>query len=371
MLKKIHKIGIAVGVVVLVLACGLGYFIYSYYHTQYDSVRIVSEDAGIASGNSEYVYFAKDILRYSRDGVALYNKKGEELWNYPCQMQSPQVQICSGTAVLGDVGGTSVLVLNEEGVKGEFATSRPIERLAVSAQGIVGAILKGETTPHICCYDAKGNVLVEQKASLANTGYPLALALSLDGKRMIVTYFSVGGTVVSTDVVFYSFEGKREDHEIARKSYKDTMIPSATVAEGSKVVFAGDNKLIFWKNAKTPKETGVVTIEKEIKQCVTQNDKTALVLKSQSSKGYELRVYEGDGSQVFTTTFQGEYSNLKIAGGKVLLYEGSNCLIYNMYGVKKYEGSVNMDIKEIVPLGGWNRYLILGAEGMQKIQLTK
>lgn len=371
MLEKIHKIWIAAGVGVLILACGLGYFIYSYYHTQYDSVRIVSENSSIASGNSEYIYFAKDILRYSRDGVALYNKKGEELWNYPCQMQSPQVQICSQTAVLGDVGGTSVLVLTEAGVKGEFATSRPIERLTVSAQGIVGAILKGETTPHICCYDAKGNILVEQKASLANTGYPLALALSPDGKRMIVTYFSVGGTVVSTDVVFYSFEDESEDHEIARKTYKDTMIPSVTVLEGSKVVLAGDNKLIFWKNGKNPKETGVLNIEKEIKQCVTQNGKTALVLKSQSSKGYELRVYESDGSRVFATTFQGEYSNLKIAGGKVILYEGSKCLVYNMYGVKKYEGSVSMDIKELIPLGGWNRYLLLGAEGMQRIQLTK
>lgn len=371
MSKKIHKIWLGVALIALVLAGGLGYLAYSYYNTEYSDIRIVEEYSEIASANSEFAYFSKDILRYSRDGVALYNKKGEELWNYPCQMQSPSVDICSGTAVIGDIGGTSIIVLTEEGVKGEFATARPIERLAVSAQGIVGAILKGETTPHVCCYDAKGTVLVEQKASLANTGYPLDLALSANGKQMIVTYFSVSGGAISTDVVFYSFENDTQEHEIARKTYKDTMIPSVSMLDGSKVVLAGDNKLIFWKNAKEPKEICTITIDGELKQCVTQNNMTAVVVKGKSSKGYELRVYEGDGSEAFSTSFTGEYSNIKVAGGKVILYEGERCLIYNMYGVKKYEGSIGADIKDLVPQGGWNRYLFLGADGMQKVQLTK
>ena len=62
------------------------------------------------------------------------------------------------------------------------------EKLAVSSQGIVSAILKDEEKPLVMCYDAVGNVLVQNEVSLTTMGYPMDVATSWDGKTQIVSY---------------------------------------------------------------------------------------------------------------------------------------------------------------------------------------
>lgn len=371
MWKEKRKIWLFVGIGI-VLATAVLLLVFHYLTNQtYTDFRVVEEKQELSSVNGNYLYFAKGILKYSRDGVALYSKEGEELWNQPCQMQNPTIATCDGMAVLGDVGGTSVMVLSEEGVKGEFQTGRPMERLTVSSQGIVGAILKAETAPQICCYDAKGNVLVEQKTSLVNTGYPLGLALSKDGKRLLVTYLLTEETEVSTRVLYYSFEDGVSQHELCEATYSGKMIPVASYLSDSLCVLAGDGMLSFWKGNGTPKETEKVTFDREIKTLVCQEEKVALVLKNEDGKGYELQVYNKNGNRLFMETFQESYSHLTICQNQIILYEGSKCLIYNTQGTKRYEGDLGMTIRGLVPVSGWNKYLLLGADGAQKIQLKK
>ena len=91
---------------------------------------------------------------------------------------------------VGDIGGNSILVFSEEGLKGEIETSLPIENMAISDQGIVTVLLKNETAPKIISYDAMGNVLVEQQVTVPVMGYPVAMDMSDDGKMLAVTYFS-------------------------------------------------------------------------------------------------------------------------------------------------------------------------------------
>ncbi len=61
---------------------------------------------------------------------------------------------------------TAYYVFTEDGLKGEIETTLPIEKISVSNQGIVSAILKNENTPRIISYDATGNILVEQQITL-------------------------------------------------------------------------------------------------------------------------------------------------------------------------------------------------------------
>ena len=68
--------------------------------------------------------------------------------------------------------GNTILVFTEEGLKGEIETTLPIEKIAVSDQGIVTAVLRNESSPEIISYDAVGNILVEQQASHGLNGIP-------------------------------------------------------------------------------------------------------------------------------------------------------------------------------------------------------
>jgi len=165
----------------------------------YENITVKATYKIEEADNSSYIEYAGGILKYSRDGVVYLDKKGEEIWNQPCQMKNPIVEVCKGAVAVGDQGGTSILVFQKDGLKGEIKTTSPIQKLVVSEQGIVGAVLKGESTQQIICYDAKGNILVEQNTSLANTGYPLDIAISNNGEALLVSYLSTKGSERSDD----------------------------------------------------------------------------------------------------------------------------------------------------------------------------
>ena len=368
-MKKKTKIIIIIVSVVVVALLILGGYLFS--KRSYSKMEILDTYTGSASDDSNYMYYAKGILKYSRDGIAFFNKKGEELWNHPCQMQSPMVEINGSAAVLGDKGGTSVIVITKEGVKGEFQTSRPIERLTVSSQGIVGVVLKDEMTPLIVCYDAKGEVLVEQKASLANTGYPLDLSISRDGKTLVVSYLCANQTSVSTRVCYYNFESETQEHEVAAKNYEGEMIPVAEFLNPSETLLVGNGMIAIWEGTKQPKEQMQIAIDKEIKSVAYDEEKVALVLKNKKADGYELRVYNTKGKQLLSKTFENEYDNIKISNHQVFLYQGGQCLIVHISGTTRYMGTLDVDIQEIYPLWGIDKYMVVSAHGMQKVQLTK
>ena len=87
----------------------------------------------------------------------------------------------------------------------------------------MAAILQDEKTPRVMCYDAKGNILVEHKASLTSTGYPVDLAISQDGNVLLVSYLCVKGSGVATRAVYYHFGQAGEDktdHQVAQKESK-------------------------------------------------------------------------------------------------------------------------------------------------------
>ena len=141
----------------------------------YGTAREAASYTKEISDTSNYVQFAKGIIRYNRNGVVYLNKKNEEVWIQPTQIKTPMIEVKENAFAVADRGGNSIMVFTKDGLKGEIETTLPIEKIAISDQGIVSAILKNENSPQIISYDAAGNILVEQQITLGTTGYPVAL----------------------------------------------------------------------------------------------------------------------------------------------------------------------------------------------------
>ena len=184
---------------IIAAVIGIAAFLYLYMQT-YTGVRTADTyKVGNASDNS-YQEFAGGVLKYSRDGIAYLNDRGEEQWNLPYQIKNPFLDVNSQSAAVADKGGNNILVFQKDGLKGEIKTTLPIEKIAVSEQGIVAAVLKNEYAPRIICYDTAGNVLVEHKTSMTGVGYPVDIAISPDGEVMQAVYLAVnGGEMTSKD----------------------------------------------------------------------------------------------------------------------------------------------------------------------------
>ena len=343
-------------------------------YVTYDYANIVKVHEGESTANGNYELYAGGIIEYSKDGVAMLEKSGEEIWNYPCQMSNPFVDICNDSVAVADKGGTNILVFQKDGLKGEIQTTRPIENVAVSAQGIVAALLKDEEMPRVMCYDAKGNLLVEHKATFSSTGYPMDIALSEDGNVLVVSYLGMDGAVLDGSVAYYNFgEAGAEisEHRVAEFHYENAIVPVVDFVNKNTSLVVTDHSFAIMKGLDELEQVCEVALEKEIKSLSYNDEIIALVLKNANSAGYELRTYGLDGQAIYTVAFEGEYANIKVVGDKVFLFDGSKCSIYNGIGICKYSGNVEMQVMNIFPIMGYEKYMVISATGFQEIQLAK
>ncbi|WP_277236753.1 DUF5711 family protein [Merdimonas faecis] len=368
--KRWKKTGIIAGSIV---AVSIGIYLLINLQT-YTSVRTVDTYPVSGAASNEYKQFADGVLKYSRDGISYLDQKGSEVWNQPYQIQNPVVDVNETSGAVADKGGNAILVFNEEGLRGEIETDLPIERISVSEQGIVSVILIDESSSQILCYDAAGNILVEHKTSVNGTGYPMDAALSPDGEILQVLYLYTQDGTITSRVAYYNFgqEGESEtDHQVTEQEYKDVVMADGFFMNQSVSAAVGDNMLTIFRGKSVPEEAVKVEIDKEIKSVFHSQKYIGMILKNEGKEGYELRLYNDRGQMAMSEDFSGDYSNVKICGSQVIMYDGKNCSIFTRGGIQKFEGEMNSNILEIFPVAGVNKYIVMNENGMEVVRLVK
>lgn len=368
--KRWKKTGIIAG---SILAVSIGIYLLINLQT-YTSVRTVDTYPVSGAASNEYKQFADGVLKYSRDGISYLDQKGSEVWNQPYQIQNPVVDVNETSGAVADKGGNAILVFNEEGLRGEIETDLPIERISVSEQGIVSVILIDESSSQILCYDAAGNILVEHKTSVNGTGYPMDAALSPDGEILQVLYLYTQDGTITSRVAYYNFgqEGESEtDHQVTEQEYKDVVMADGFFMNQSVSAAVGDNMLTVFRGKSVPEEAVKVEIDKEIKSVFHSQKYIGMILKNEGKEGYELRLYNDRGQMAMSEDFSGDYSNVKICGSQVIMYDGKNCSIFTRGGIQKFEGEMNSNILEIIPVAGVNKYIVMNENGMEVVRLVK
>ncbi len=369
MKDKRRKI-ILLAVIVVIAACVGVYFFIKYQSFQYVETTTIYKNN--STDNANYMRCLEGILRYSRDGVALLADNGEEVWNQPCQMGNPTVEICGQSAAVGDKGGTSILVFERKGLKGEIQTTKPIEKFSVSSQGIVSAMLKDEESPLVMCYDAVGNKLIEHKVLPKNMGYPVDVSISEDGKTLLVSYLYTEAGEVTSKICYYYFgmEGEK-DYQVYEKDFHNTVIPATAFLKHDLSLAFADNALIFYKGLQKPSEVSRVQLKTEIQGVAYDEEMIAVLLKKNDATNYELKIYNTKGKLTASVDVDKEYENIKVADGQVILFDGQACSIFLKNGMHKYEGNIDQNIMEIFPLSGLNKYMMINADGFHEIRLVK
>ena len=363
---------IAIVCIIIVIVSVMTYLLVSLQ--TYTKVRVSDTYPEKGASDNSYVQFLDGVIKYSKDGIAYMDQTGKEVWNQSYQIKNPMLDVNNKSVAVADKDGNDILIFQEEGLKGEVHTTMPVERISVSEQGIVSAILKNESAMKIMCYDIKGNVLVEHKTTLAGTGYPIDIALSADGNLMQVLYlYTQKGQIVSR-LHYYNFgdagEGKT-DHQVTAENYKDTILASGFFMNAETSAVVGDNRVVIYEGKDTPEQVANIKLDKEIKNVFHSEKYVGLILKNQGKSGYELRLYDKSGKVVLSKDFKGDYKHVKICNNQVIMYDGKNCNIYMKNGIQKFKGETDSNILEIFPVEGVNRYIIMSANGMEKVRLVK
>lgn len=340
----------------------------------YDTIYRASSYTRETSDSNRYTAFQNGIICYSRDGVAFLNDKNEELWIQPSQFKNPVIDVNTSSFAIGDIGGNAIQVFTEDGLKGEIETTLPIEKLSVSNQGIVSAILKNEKTPTIVTYDATGNILVENQVNIGNTGYPIALDMSPDGTVLAVSYLDMKSGSLKSKVICYNFaeEGKKQtDHQVSIEEYEDSVMPEIFFMDASTPVAVGDHSFVIYEGKETPKKKMEVQIGQEIKSVFHTEKYIGFVLLNTEKSGYEVRLYNKSGRQIMNRAFTGEYSNVQMAGDEIIMYEGSKCCIITKNGMPRFKGDLKTEALCVIPAFGINKYLVMSTNELRVIYLAK
>ena len=365
----IRKVLIIVAVIVAAVTAVFFYL----EKRSYKSYQILqtSEQEDIVS--TSYQVMAGKILRYSPDGASLVNDEMEAYWSVLYEMENPVADINGNWAVIADVDGTTMEIFNKDGEAGSITASYNIVKARISSNGLVAAILDGGDATWINYYDSDGSLIAENQTHVEDPGYPMDVAVSDNGDIMMVTYQFVDGSDTTSYVAFYNFGdvGQNEDDRIVSGyTYEGVVIPEIHYMDGGFAAALRDDGFTIYKGKQIPKESVTEKVKKEIVSTFCNDDTIGMVFKNGGkNEKYTMKVYSSSGKLRFEKNFNIPYTTIKMSGGYILLYNGSQICVMNSRGVEKYSGTIDGSINDFIKTG-WNRYLLVTDTGVNVIKLS-
>ena len=304
----------------------------------------------LSRGDDTSVYYQimrKGMIRYSKDGMAMTDKSGNLIWTQTYEMTSPAIAVSDPYVAVGDIGANTIYIFNEYGQLGRINTDVPIQEIRISAQGVIAAVLSDSATNYINLYDKQGNVLGSIKASLQNTGYPLAIALSSDATRLLASYLCMDGSTVKTRVISYNFSDTQSKHVIDTLELEE-LYPKIEFLENNKAVMFGEKSFVLY-NTDTKEITAQQTFENEIASVFCSDQKIGFIFKASDENGqYYMEIYNKAGRKNSSVYFDFDYEGINVYDDEVILYNSQEMAVYQMNGMLKFTSTLNTSVTNIM-----------------------
>lgn len=325
----------------------------------------------MSRGDDTSVYYCmmrKGMVKYSKDGVAMTNKSGTVLWNQTYEMASPTMTSAGDYVAVGDIGANTIYIFNEYGQLGHVSTDVPIQEIQISEQGVVAAVLSDTSSNYINLYDKQGNSLGSIKASLENTGYPLAIALSPDASKLAVSYLIVKSGSMQSRIVSYDFSDVEGDHLLDTQELEG-LYPKAAFLDSREVVLFGEKGFVFYQ-ADSKKIETQENFESEINSVFCTNQKLGFIFKNEDDNGkYRMEIYNKAGKKSSTYYFDLDYSGMTADDDEVILYNDEEMLIYQMGGRVRFRGTFNTAVTGVMPSWEDGLYWLIDDQSLREIRI--
>lgn len=364
-----RTIGITVAAVFIIA------IIYVSWRDKTYTEAVITDVSDMANGiDSTVLGLGGNIIQYSKDGVSCVGPSGQVLWNQTYEMQNPIAQTCGDVIAIGDYNGHNIYVNNTSGVLGEIDTNLPLRDFCVSSQGVVAAVLDGTNVTWIFLYDAQGNTLANFKTTMKDSGYPVAISISPNGELVCVSYLYPEDGALKTSVAFFNFGsvGQNEiDNYASGYDYPGVVVPYVQFMNTGSAFAVSDDRIMFFAgNEKPVSQAEIFTGDEEVKSVYFNDSYVGLVFPNSTSEGaYRLQIYNSQGSNVLTTYFDIEYSEVIFSNKQIIVYNADECVIQDMSGHVKYQGEFTTPVRTLVPSNVRNRFTVVTGDKVQNMIL--
>ncbi len=364
-LHRIKLIKICCLILLVIAAIIVGIY-FHYRNKEYTEYTVIKSQPIATLSEAQYVPFSGGVIKINRDGATYTDKRGNQIWNQTYEMSQPMVDVCNDYVAIGSVKENKIYILNKNAKQGEIRTELPIRIIEVSEKGTVAVLTEGEASYKIVLYDKKSNLLAQGEFRLENTGYPISIALSADGKKLGVSFVSIKDGKAGTKIQFYNFGsvGQNEiDNLVEKYEYEGVVVPQMEYLANDVMVAYGTDRVILFEGEERPKEIANIYIDKQIKTIFYNEQYWGVTYdvdvseENETKTIHELAVYDLSGKEVFRQQFSMKYDSVQLLNGdEIAIVRDNYCIIYTFNGVKRFQGELGNNILYIIKESGMREY---------------
>lgn len=360
-------------ILALVAVITVGSYI-NYKNKVYISYEVIQQSEWIRAAESKSLNLKGTLFTYSNDGMNCTDLKGKTIWNQTYEMQNPEIRTCGKTVAVGDYNGRKIYVANTQGVIGTVETTMPIRDFCVSGNGVVAAVLDDSPVTSIYLYNAAtGESFADFKTRMSNSGYPIAIDIASDGSLVAVSYIKVEKGKMVSNVGFYNFSAVGQnytDNFVSGYVYPEAVVPMVHFMGNDTVFAAADNRQMFFKGRQKPESLSETMISEEIQSVFCDEEHVGLVFYNTAAETtYRVEIYDTNGRKVSEIPFDLEYKEILFDPSGIIIYNDSECLIYDWGEKLKYHGIFEERVLCFIPGRNISKHTLVTEETIQTVQL--
>ncbi|MCI5597234.1 MAG: DUF5711 family protein [Lachnospiraceae bacterium] len=367
---------IAFTVMILLVLAGLSH---SFWDRSFHTFEEITSTPNSGANYTQFIAYQDGYLKYSQDGISCLTQAEKVLWTEAYNMSNPAISVEGEYAAVADLEGNEVLLFDEGGKVGEYSMPYPVKKVQVASQGVFCVVLEEGTDNYIRLYNKEGSLLADIKSKLESNGYPLAVAISSDGKKMVASYYCVDGIDSKNVLSFYNFgEGGKgqSGNLVGTYQFDHTFIPKIEFMDDRTVCAVGDDQTIFYQMKDKPKKVKTLSFNKEIKSVFSNHQYIGYIFENDSEgveagteQPYQMMIYNKSGHLKASIGRNKLYESVKWGENVIISYTGSECSLLRMNGTEFFCQNLGDNIVDVLPTAKRTEYMVIYSDRSTRIKL--
>lgn len=364
-----HRV-VTVILLLIMAAAGILMLLLLRHYNGYEEVKNYKSKG---ASSYKYMVFRDALLKYGNDGAILTDYNQNVIWNQGYEMTSPQASVNGSYLIIYDKKNSRIYLFDRQGEISEIQTNLPVNIAAVSSKGTICTVMQDELKFRLEVYSKKGETLASGELHMEKSGYPSDIAISADGKTMMVSTIGYSDGQVLSRVFFYNFgsRGKNSiDNIVAKYEYKDEVIPDVFINSSGRAAAIMNDRIVIYDNAR---ERTVLKPESSMKS-VFYNDSyigfTDISKKSvKASKVVKLYSYLG--FKRYEKDISMDYRTIKLLpDNDLVITDGHEIEMLNIIGIKKLKYTDSSEIFDFIAVKDGKDYLVVRSDSVEEVKLT-
>jgi hypothetical protein len=335
-----------------------------------ESVLISSAELRLFSGTT-IKNLAGYVLQYSKDGISLTDSKGVAVWNQTYEMQDPRIAICLDVVAIADYNGSTIYIMDTQRKLGEINTNLPIRAFDVAANGQVLVVLEDGNTTWVNMYAADGTQIASNRTSMNDSGYPISISVSPNGKLVGISFLNVADGNARTSVAFYNFGpvGQNANNYMSGYNYSNAVAPYLKFMSDDAAFAVTDDRIMFYAGNEKPMSVADTLLDEKVRSVYSSEDYVGLVFHATSGEAlYRLDIYDKRGTLLLSKEFDFDYTEVAFVKDSFIIYNELDLLICHINGTEKYNGFLEKVTALFIPTNSLNRYVVVTSESIDTVE---